>query len=44
MIRPKVKIKSSNASCLFINSMIQHSVIQNLNQIGSSVRLIIIFV
>lgn len=40
MIRPKVKIKSSNASCLFINSMIQHSVIQNLNQIGSSVRLI----
>ena len=39
MIRPKVKIKSSDTSCLFINSMIQHSVVQNLKQKGASMRL-----
>lgn len=39
MIRPKVKVKSSNTKCLFINSMVQHSVIQNLSQKGASMRL-----
>tara|TARA_Y100000768_G_C23857725_1_gene624133 strand:- start:173 stop:922 length:750 start_codon:yes stop_codon:yes gene_type:complete len=39
MIRPKLKIKSSNVKCIFINSMVQHSVVQNLRQKGSSIRL-----